>query len=371
MSQLNKILRPTLSKIQPYNAGLSLNDVKSRYNVSAFAKLASNENPNGPAPEVLDALKLDSANLFLYPDANSVLLADALAQYLDMPADHLIFGNGSEELISIICRSVIQPNDRVITLYPSFPLHEDYATLMGAAVERIGLTDTFDIDLCALLEAVARPAKMLMFANPMNPVGSWLDPAQLRQLIRAKHPDTLLVLDEAYYEYAVLEDYTSVRECLADNDQNWIILRTFSKAWGLAGLRIGYGMCGSKELRQALALTRTPFNINAAAQMAASVALQHHNYMKSCAANTVRKRAAMMEELQIRGFVVAPSLGNFLFVDVEMPSSEVAENLMQRGTIIKPWKQKGYETFVRVSIGTDQENAKFLDDLEAVLPRNP
>jgi histidinol-phosphate aminotransferase len=369
MSQLNKILRPTLSKIQPYNAGLSLNDVKSRFNVSEFAKLASNENPKGPASEVLEALKFNSADLFLYPDANSVLLADTLAEYLDMPADHLIFGNGSEDLISIICRSVIQLDDRVITLYPSFPLHEDYATLMGATVERIGLTETFEIDLCALLEAVAKPAKMLIFANPMNPVGSWLDPRQLRQLIGAKHPNTLLVLDEAYYEYAIAGNYTSARDCLADNDQNWIILRTFSKAWGLAGLRIGYGICGSKELRQALDLTRTPFNINAAAQMAASLALQHEDHMKTCTADTVRQREAMIAALRARGYEVAPSLGNFLFVDVKMSSSELAEDLMKHGTIIKPWKQKGYETFIRVSIGTDQENTRFLHDLDTVLPR--
>lgn len=368
MNQLNKILRPTLSNIQPYNAGLSLNDVKSRYDVTEFAKLASNENPSGPAPEVLNALKLISSDLFLYPDASSGELATALSNYLGISADQLIFGNGSEELISIICRSVVQPGDRVITLYPSFPLHEDYATLMGGSVERIGLTKALEIDLDALLEAVAKPAKMLIFANPMNPVGTWLNPRQLKQVIAAKHPDTLLVLDEAYYEYAIADDYTSGQNCLAVEDQNWIILRTFSKAWGLAGLRIGFGICGSKALRQALDLTRTPFNINRAAQIAASVALQHDDHMKSCTAETIRRRDIMSHDLRTQGYKVARSLGNFIFFDAGYPSTDVAEDLMKRGTIVKPWKQPGYDTFIRVSIGTNQENTKFLKDLDAVLP---
>ncbi|WP_306257321.1 histidinol-phosphate transaminase [Pararhizobium sp. IMCC21322] len=368
MNQLEKILRPTLAHIHPYNSGLGLDEVKSKYGVTEIAKLASNENPAGPAPQVLSGLKLASSDLFLYPDANSVKLATTLADYLDVASDNLIFGNGSEELISIICRSVVQPGDRVITLYPSFPLHEDYATLMGAKVERISLTDALETDLKALLEAVAKPAKMLIFANPMNPVGTWLNPQQLKKVIATKHPDTLLVLDEAYYEYAIEGDYVSGQACLMPGDQNWIILRTFSKAWGLAGLRVGFGICGSKQLRQALDLTRTPFNINAIAQMAATLALQNDGHMKSCTAETIRQRNLMAQELSSRGYRIAPSLGNFVFFDVKRPSMPVAEDLMKRGTIIKPWKQEGYDTFIRVSIGSEQENTKFLTDLDAILP---
>lgn len=368
MNQLEKILRPTLCHIHPYNAGLGLNEVKSKYGVTEIAKLASNENPAGPAPEVLSALKLVSSDLFLYPDAGSGHLTATLADYLDVSTDNLIFGNGSEELISIICRSVVEPGDRVITLYPSFPLHEDYATLMGAHVERVGLTETLEIDLVALLEAVEKPAKMLIFANPMNPVGTWLNPQQLKQVIAAKHPDTLLVLDEAYYEYAISGDYVSGRDCLMPGDQNWIFLRTFSKAWGLAGLRVGFGICGSKALRQALDLTRTPFNINITAQMAATLALQHDTHMKACTAKTIQQRDSMSRELRIRGHRVAQSLGNFVFFDVGRPSVDVAEDLMKHGTIIKPWKQSGYDTFIRASIGSEQENTKFLNDLDAILP---
>lgn len=370
MNQLEKILRPTLAHIHPYNSGLGLDEVKSKYGVTEIAKLASNENPAGPAPQVLAALKLASSDLFLYPDANSAQLATTLSDYLDVEADNLIFGNGSEELISIICRSVVQPEDRVITLYPSFPLHEDYATLMGAKVERIGLTDALETDLNALLEAVSKPAKMLIFANPMNPVGTWLNPQQLKQVIETKHPDTLLVLDEAYYEYAVKGDYVSGLTCLMPDDQNWIILRTFSKAWGLAGLRVGYGICGSKQLRQALDLTRTPFNVNAVAQLAATLALQNDDHMRHCTAETVRQRDLMSQKLSARGYKTASSLGNFVFFDVNRSSMPVADSLLKRGTIVKPWKQDGYDTYIRVSIGSEPENTKFLADLDAILPRD-
>lgn len=366
MSQLKGILRPSLGSIQPYNAGLNMLEVQSRYKVSEIAKLASNENPAGPAPQVLSALKLSASDLFLYPDGSAKHLRKVLADYLKAPAENLIFGNGSEELISIICRSVVEPGDRVITLYPSFPLHEDYARLMGANIERVAIASDLMVDVCALIEAVSKPAKMLIFANPMNPVGCWLNPAQLQRVIAAKHPDTLLVLDEAYCEYARSGNYVSGDRVLQQSDGNWILLRTFSKAWGLAGLRVGFGLCSSVELRKALDLSRTPFNINAVAQVAAVTALQNEDYMLRSVAETAQNRDNVVTELKSRGYNVAPSLGNFVFIDVKTSSIELAEQLLKKGTIVKPWKQLGFENFIRVSIGAPHENAKFLADLKGL-----
>jgi histidinol-phosphate aminotransferase len=366
MSQLKGILRPSLGNIQPYNAGLNMLEVQSRYKVSEIAKLASNENPAGPAPQVLGALKFCASDLFLYPDGSARQLRKVLADYLQAPAENLIFGNGSEELISIICRSVVETGDRIITLYPSFPLHEDYAQLMGANIERVAIAGDLMTDVCALVEAVSKPAKMLIFANPMNPVGCWLNPAQLQRVIAAKHPDTLLVLDEAYCEYARSGDYVSGDRVLQPSDGNWILLRTFSKAWGLAGLRLGFGLCSSAELREALDLSRTPFNINVVAQLAAATALQNEDYMLQNVAKTVQYREDVVMELKSRGYKVAPSLGNFVFIDVKTSAIDFADRLLKRGTIVKPWKQPGFETFIRVSIGAPHENAKFLSDLAAL-----
>ena len=157
-------------------------------------------------------------------------LRKVVADYLKAPAENLILGNGSEELISIICCSIVEPRDRVITLYPSFPLDEDYAQLMGASIERVAIASDLVIDVCALVKAVSKSAKMLIFTNPMYPVGCWLNPAELQRFITAKHPDTLLVLDEAYCEYARFGDYVSGDHVLQHSDGNWILLRTFSKA---------------------------------------------------------------------------------------------------------------------------------------------
>jgi len=366
MVNLDNLIRSALDGIAPYNSGLSLHEIKTKYGVEIIAKLASNENPHGPAPEVLEILKLTPPDIYLYPDSGANLLRSELAEHLDITPGRLVFGNGSEELISIICRSVIDPGDRVVTLYPSFPLHEDYAVMMGAKIEQVSVTEALEIDVDALIDAASRPAKMLIFANPMNPVGCALSPPELRRVIEAKHPDTLLVLDEAYYEYAISGDYCSGQDMLEASNGNWIILRTFSKAWGLAGLRIGFGICSSDALRAVLDLTRTPFNVNAVAQMAAIAALHAQDYMTTNIAVINSERIRVEKILCNLGFQVAPSLGNFLFFDTRKPSQEMAESLLALGTVVKPWKQDGFSSFVRVSIGSRTENDKFVNDVRKV-----
>lgn len=185
-------------------------------------------------------------------------------------------------------------------------------------------------------------------------------------MIDAKHPDTLLVMDEAYYEYAISGDYFSGHNLLEATNGNWIILRTFSKAWGLAGLRIGFGICSSKALRAALDLTRAPFNINAVAQMAAVAALKAQEYMNANIVSAESERSRVAKLLRGLSFKVAPSLGNFLFFDTQQSSKVTAERLLVHGTIVKPWKQDGFSTFIRVSIGSEQENNKFIDDITRV-----
>jgi histidinol-phosphate aminotransferase len=367
MHPVDKILRPALSRIAPYNSGLSVSDVKAKYNVSTIAKLSSNENPYGPAPEILANIASRANSVFLYPESEVRDLRTKLANYMNVEEHSLIFGNGSEELISIICRSVIDTGDRVITLFPSFPLHEDYALMMNGVVERIKVTNELKIDVEALIDAVRKPAKMLIFANPMNPVGAWMTPNELCEVIKEVHADTLIVLDEAYYEYAYSSDYCSGLKVLKPDAGNWVVLRTFSKAWGLAGLRIGFGICSSSALRSAFDITRTPFNINSVAQHSAQLAIQHNEHMTTHVSMINLSRLGVEKELDAIGLRYAKSLGNFLFIDVDHNASELSEKLLAMGTIVKPWKQEGFDTFIRVSIGTDLENRKFLKDLRGVL----
>lgn len=367
MSDLMRIVRPEVAGLSAYNAGMTLAELKARYDPPEVAKLGSNENPLGPSPRVLAALTADADLFRLYPDPSGRSLAAAIAGHLGVDAEQVVLGNGSEDLIAVVCRTVLSPGDRVVTLYPSFPLHEDYARLMGATVERVEVGRDLTVDVDALVAAVGREPKLVMFANPLNPVGSWLSPDDMRRVVAALSPRTLLVVDEAYAEYAEGEDYASAIGLLAAARRPWLVLRTLSKAYGLAGLRIGYGVAASPDLVSFLDRARTPFNTNAVAQAAGRTALSDRAHLAASVALARAERARMAEQLSARGLRVAPSAGNFLFVDTGRESAAVAEALLRHGVIVKPWRQEGYRSFIRVSAGAPRENDLFLAALDAVM----
>lgn len=366
MPDQNDLIRSELNQVEPYNSGLSIDHVKQLYAPDQISKLGSNENPYGPSPKVSTIFKSPEKLINLYPDSSGSALRSVLGDHFNTPSEQVILGNGSEELLSVISRTFLRTDDRVITLYPSFPLHEDYAKLMGASVEQIAVNEDLEIDVDTLMQAAAKPARMLIFANPMNPVGAWLSPKNLARVLEATHSKTLIVLDEAYFEYANGNDYTSGFDDLKTSSNPWIILHTLSKAWGLAGLRIGFGVCSSPELKQAMDKTRTPFNVNAFAQAAAFEALADPSHMQACVDTTLRERATMRAVLEARGYKVAPSNGNFLFFQAKGKAGETNLSLLKRGVIVKPWKQKSFDNFLRVSIGTSEENRHFLEALATV-----
>ncbi len=360
-------LRPELEAIAPYNAGLTLEEVAARPGVTAVAKLGSNENPYGAAPAVIAAVTAAAERLHLYPDPTGRDLCAAIALCNDCTPAQIVLGDGSEDLLNVLARALLRPADRVVTLFPSFPLHEDYALMMGATVERIGLTATGTIDIDALCAAAARPARLIVFANPMNPAGVWLPPEALARLLDAQHPETLLCIDEAYVEYTDPATFRSALGSLNSHPKPLLVLRTLSKAWGLAALRIGYGVTNDAALRRGLDLVRTPFNTNHLAQVAALAALADPDTMRHSAARVVAERHRVATALTAMGLRVLPSQGNFLFFETPRPSVDVAEKLLDQGVIVKPWKQAGYERWIRVSIGLPVENAQFLTALPAAI----
>ena len=359
-------IREEVSLIAPYNSGLTSGAVAARYAPAKISKLGSNENPFGPSPTVQQALGLAALNLHLYPDPAGTELRQAIGRRHHVGTDQIVLGNGSEDLLSVICKTVLRPSDRMVTLFPSFPLHEDYAVVMGAKVERVSLQRDLTIDVQAFAEAASSSPRLVMFANPMNPVGAWLNSTQLGQVFDRVSNDTLLVIDEAYAEYAAGVDYTPATDLLT-NRSNWIVLRTFSKAWGLAALRVGYAVVGDPVLSSFLDRTRTPFNVNGMAQAAALAALADESHMLTSVAATVQERERVRSEIDRIGLRTAPSRGNFLFIDVGRDASLVSEGLLSQGVIVKPWKQNGYTTFLRASIGTTAENNHFLEALRSVL----
>ncbi|RYH06192.1 histidinol-phosphate transaminase [Tropicimonas sp. IMCC6043] len=360
-------LRPELAALLPYNSGLTLADVSSRCGGKAIAKLGSNESPYRPPEEALRAMEDAIRNTQLYPDPSARDLAEAISRQTGVPAKKVIFGDGSEDLLNVLARAALRPGDEMVTLYPSFPLHEDYAQMMGATVTRVDLTPDRRIDIEALLASVARPVRLVLLANPMSPAGLWLSPEDIDRLLAAQHPECLLCLDEAYVEYALGTDFLPGTDRLSGHDKPLLVLRTFSKAYGLAGLRIGYGLSNCDELLRGMHLVRTPFNVNAVAQAAALAVLRYPGRMQEAVDKTLAERSRVAAVLAGRGLEVLPSKGNFLFVNVVRPAIDVADALIEKGVIVKPWKQAGYEAFLRVSIGLPRENDQFLEALAEVL----
>lgn len=369
MSDSKRHIRDEIFGIPPYNSGLTLDEVRARYHPAVIAKLGSNENPLGPSPTAMD-FGGDLAELArLYPDPKGRALCEALSARFGVEAAKIVLGNGSEDLIGVICRAVVRPGDVVTTLYPSFPLHEDYAVLMGGVIERIAVKPDLTVDVAGLIAAAGRKPRMLLFANPMNPVGSWIGSADFQRVLDAVCEETLLVVDEAYAEYASGDDYPATIDLLKASNKSWILLRTFSKAYGLAGLRIGFGLASSAGLCDFLNRVRTPFNTNALAQVAAISALTDEAHLKRTVSLVLSERARVSDALKAKGLTVASSKGNFAFFDCGMDATVCAERLLAAGVIVKPWKQQGYQTFIRVSIGSAAENEQFLGALDATLTR--
>lgn len=368
---LTRLARPEVRDLPGYNAGLSSDLVRQRYGVTRVARLASNENPFGPSPDVEKALQELAGSASLYPDANCRALRAAIALRTGTEADRVAIGNGSENLLEVLCQAFLARGDRVVTLLPSFGLHEIYPRMMGARVQMVPVRPDMEFDVeawCTALTSGQRAPKMVILSNPSNPVGCMLDSHAFRRIVQATPPETLLVIDEAYYEYALTTPgFPDALAELRVQARPWIVLRTFSKAWGLAGLRVGYGIASSPKLVEMLDRVRTPFNVNAAAQRAALAAWADPAHMHKCVLSTVAMRDALSGQLRRMGVKVAPSATNFLFLNVMRPNGPVAEALLERGVIVKPWKESGYENFIRVSIGSADDNALFMSSLSDLL----
>jgi len=367
VSRASDMVRTEVTRLSPYNSGLTIAEVMQRYAPARIAKLGSNENPLGPSPTLATMVQAGAEMFRLYPDPAGRELRQAIAARYEFGEDQIILGNGSEDLLSVISRAVLRPGDTVVTLYPSFPLHEDYATLMGASVKRVTVNNDLTINVDALIDAVRERPRMLLFSNPMNPVGSWLSAGDLSKVLDAAGDETLIVVDEAYAEYAEGDDYASSLHYLRKRDRPWIVLRTFSKAFGLAGLRIGFGIVGDPELRALLDRVRTPFNANGMAQAAALAALADEEHLARVVALAKAERTRVESFLRNMGLDVAPSRGNFLFFNCRQNASAFAEGLLREGVIVKPWKQQDFDSYVRVSIGSPAENDHFMAALSRLL----
>ena len=358
-------LRPAIRTLPAYNSGLSAERVRARYRVDEVAKLGSNENPWGASPRVQEALSAALQDVALYPDPGSDGLRQLLAERLGLAPGRLAFGNGSEDLISVCAHSFLSPGDEMITILPSFGLHAIYAQAAGAEVRFVPSLPDYSIDVSGIIEAITPRTRMAMFSAPSNPLGTTIPGDDLERLLHALPSDTLLIFDEAYFEYAAAEEsYPGFLRILESSNRPWILLRTFSKAYGLAGLRVGYGIASDASLIDLIDRARTPFNVNRFAQTAAAAALGDMDHVQKCVALTIAERGRIRAALMEIGYPSSPSVANFVFFDAREDASALAEKLLPHGVIVKPWREPGYKQHLRVSVGLPRSNDLFLAALK-------
>lgn len=361
---IRQLAKKTIFNVQPYVPGKPIDEVKRELGLKDVIKLASNENPYGPSPKAVAAIARAAREVNRYPDGDCFYLRQALAKRLKVSPRQLIFGNGSDEIIVATVRVFVNPGDEVIIAEPSFLIYSIAAKIADAKVRAIPLKN-FHYDLPRMKKAVTKKTRIIFLGNPDNPSGKYFTQEQLENFLKGLPKDIIIFLDEAYYEYVQAPDYVNSLKLLSKYN-NIIVTRTFSKMYGLAGLRIGYGI-GHEEMVDCLNRIREPFNINSLAQVAALACLDDEPYYRGLARKIERQRKLLYAELGKLGLKCVESYTNFVLIDMRQEASRISRALLSKGIIVRDMGVWGLSNFIRVTIGTEAENKRFLTALKAVL----
>lgn len=346
-----------------YEPGKPVEEVKRELGLSEVIKLASNENPYGCSPKAKEAIVAELGSLSVYPDGSAADLTAALASHLGVDKKEIIFGCGSDEVIALITRAFLLPGDETVMADQTFSVYKTNADIEGATSIEVPLVDGKH-DLDAMLAAVNDKTKIVWVCNPNNPTGTIVSEEELVRFLDAVPPHVMVVLDEAYNEFVTDASYPqSVK--LMERYKNLVILRTFSKIYGLAALRIGYGIA-QVEVINLVNRVREPFNTGRLSQAAAAAALQDQAFVKECRRLNAEGISYLQKEFDRLGLNYFPAHGNFILVDVRTSGKEVFQHLLQKGIIVRPGF-KHYPDYIRVSVGTPEQNQAFIGVFEQVL----
>ena len=357
-------VNPKILNITPYQPGRPIEEVKRELGLKEVIKLASNENPLGPSPKAVKAIKGALGKINRYPEGGCFYLRQVLSKKLKVGADNLIFGNGSDEIIDIIIKTFCQEDEEILTSEISFLEYKIIAQQNGRLVRTVPLKD-FKYDLSALRKNIGPKTRVIFIANPNNPTGSYVHKKEVEDFLLSLPENILVVFDEAYFEFVDRKDFPDVLKYI-EKGKNVMILRTFSKIYGLAGLRIGYGIA-KKEIIQYLERCRQPFNVNLLAQEAAQAALSDTDFVKKSKKIATEGKKYLYQSLKELGIEYVPSATNFILLNLKRDGIEVFKKLLQHGVIIRDMYQYGLKNFIRVTIGTEKENRKFVTALKKVL----
>ncbi len=359
------MIKEHLLKFEPYPPGKPVSELRRELGISGpVVKLASNENPFGPPPGALEAISKTTAELNRYPDPAAFELRKALADRFKVRPEEIVLGNGSNEIIDLLVKACLCPGEEALMSEPSFLMYEKYVTAAGGKAVKVPLRD-FRHDLKAIAEHISEKTRLIFLDNPHNPTGSIITQEEFSIWHQGLRQELVIVIDEAYGEF-VDDPYVLKPLVFKEASPPVVLLRTFSKAYGLAGLRVGYGIM-KEQLARVLNAIRQPFNVNTLAQVAARAALEDEAYLSKVLETTRAERRKLEATLKRLGLHPYPSQANFILVDLGQPARPIYEALLKRGVIVRSMEAYGFPNCLRISIGTPQENEIFLAKLEEVL----
>lgn len=352
-----------IAAITPYPPGKPLDELEREYGITNSIKLASNENPWGPSPKVVEALQGAMPELHRYPDGSCHYLVEAVSQKLDIDPSEIVFGNGSNEVIEFLVKAFVQEGDEVITSHPSFLMYQKFVQVRGGVNHVVPLRDMHH-DLEAIAGLVSPKTRLIFIDNPNNPTGTFIPPAEFHRFLATIPESVIVVLDEAYVDFMAREQRIDLHHLIKDVAGRCavVFLRTFSKAYGISGLRVGFGIMAG-NIAACLHKVRQPFNINLLAQVGALAALADEQYYNRVLRLTAEGRSFLSLEVEKLGCRSYPSETNFFLIDVRGNADKLYQAMLHKGVIVRSMSAYGFENFIRVTIGTEKENTRFLKSL--------
>ncbi len=362
---VNKLVNSGVAQIEPYVFGKPKEDIERKYNISDTVKMNSNENPWGVPVAALEQAEKMLPRSNVYPEASNRILREKVAGIFSVKPGNVFLGSGADEVIYYLAMGFLNDNDEIVIPGVTFPIYEIAAKIMRAKIITSSM-DGFGIDLDDMLNKITERTKMLVVCNPNNPTGLALDKNEIYSFIDKVPSEVLIIMDEAYMEFADPGRFPDSIAKFKEGRENLFVIRTLSKAYGLAGFRVGYGV-GDERIIEILNRIKLPFNISVVSQYAAYGAMNDKKFIKSTVENTIAGREALYSALESMGLSYLKSSTNFILIDVAYDCEVVTEALMKKGVIVRSAKNYGAPTFIRVTIGTKEQNSRFVRCLADVL----
>lgn len=370
-TDFHKVAVTGVQNLKPYLPGKPIEELERELGVSNTLKLASNENTMGPSPLAVKAMQEAIKQVDLYPDGNGFVLKQKISQKFDVNINQIILGNGSNDVLDMIARTFLCEGREAIFSEYAFAVYPIATQAVGATAriaKALGADhdeNPYGHDLASMEAIINDKTSVVFIANPNNPTGTWLNSDDLKRFINKVPENIIVVVDEAYFEYVQASEYPNTMQWL-DMFPNLIVTRTFSKAYGLAGLRVGYAVCG-EQIADLLNRVRQPFNVNTVSLLAATAALDDDAYLQECVEMNTKGIKFWRAACQYRGLEYIPTVGNFITIDLEQDAMPIYEALLREAVIVRPIANYGLHNHLRISISTPEDNQRCLDALDKVL----